>query len=98
MPDALQVAEDKYVNVNIHDAKNADRLAKLEQLPDSCQASAKCLQKQREFYEREGVFSPNMIDGIISQLEGYRDGSLRKEIENKPQEMLHMVKKYFHCG
>ena len=98
MPDALQSAEDKYVNVNIHDAQYADKLAHLEQLPDSCQASAKCLQKQREFYEKEGVFSPNMIDGIISQLEGYRDGSLRKEIENRPQEMLHMVKKYFHCG
>ena len=98
MPDALQIAEDKYVNVNIHDAQYADKLAHLEQLPDSCQASAKCLQKQREFYEKEGVFSPNMIDGIISQLEGYRDGSLRKEIENRPQEMLHMVKKYFHCG
>ena len=39
-----------------------------------------------------------MIDGIISQLSSYRDGSLRKEIENKPQEMLQMVKKYFHCG
>ena len=92
MPDALQVAEDKYVNVNIHDAKNADKLAKLEQLPDSCQASARCLQKQREYYEREGVFSANMIDGIISQLEAYRDGWLRKEIENRPQEMLQMVK------
>ena len=98
MPDALQVAEDKYVNVNIHDAKNADKLAKLEQLPDSCQASAQCLKNQREYYEREGVFSANMIDGIISQLSSYRDGSLRKEIENRPQEMLHMVKKYFHCG
>lgn len=96
--EALKIAEDKYVNVNIHDAEHADKLAHLEQLPDSCQASAECLAKQREYYEKEGVFSPNMIDGIISQLKSYRDGSLRREIENRPQEMLQMVKRYFHCG
>ena len=98
MEDALRIAEEKYVNVNIHDAANADKLAKLEQLPDSCVASAKCLSSQREYYEKEGGFSPNMIDGIIAQLEGYRDRTLRKEVESKPQEMLQIVNKYFHCG
>lgn len=98
MPDALQIAENTYVNVNIHDSKNADRLAKLDQLPDSCQASAQCLKAQREYYEREGVFSANMLDGIISQLESYRDKHLRREVENNPKEMLHIVKNYFHCG
>lgn len=95
---ALKVAEDKYVNVNIHDAKNADKLAKLDQLPDSCSASAECLAKQREYYEKEGVFSPAMIDGIIAQLKAFDDKTLRKEIENKPQEMLKVVENYFHCG
>lgn len=98
MEDALRIAEEKYVNVNIHDAAHADKLGKLEQLPDSCVASAKCLAAQREYYEKEGVFSPNMIDGIIAQLEGYRDRSLRKEVESKPQEMLQIVNKFFHCG
>ncbi len=98
MENALEVAEDKYVNVNIHDAQNADKLAKLDQLPDSCVASAKCLESQRAYYESEGVFSKNMIDGIIKQLESYRDSSLRKEVESKPQEMLQIVNKYFHCG
>ena len=43
MADALAVADRTYVNVNIHDAANADKLAVLEQLPDSCAASAECL-------------------------------------------------------
>lgn len=95
---ALEIAEEKYVSVNIHDAKNADKLAKLDQLPDSCVASAKCLSDQREYYEKENVFSKNMIDGIIKQLEAFNDTTLRKDVENKPQEMLRIVNKYFHCG
>ena len=33
MPDALKVADDTYVSVNIHDEANADRVARLQQLP-----------------------------------------------------------------
>lgn len=98
MADALEVAERTYVNVNIHDAQNADRLAQLAQLPDSCVASAACLAKQREVYEQYDVFSPAMIDGIIAQLRAFDDVSLRKNIENYPEEVLKLVNEYFHCG
>ncbi len=98
MENALEVAEAKYVNVNIHDEQNADKLAKLDQLPDSCVASAKCLESQRKYYEMEGVFSKNMIDGIINQLGQFKDLTLRKEVENSQEEMLKIVNKYFHCG
>jgi glutamine synthetase len=98
MADALEVAERTYVNVNIHDAQNADRLAQLAQLPDSCVASAVCLAKQREVYEQYDVFSPAMIDGIIAQLRAFDDASLRKNIENYPEEVLKLVNEYFHCG
>ena len=98
MADALEVAERTYVNVNIHDAQNADRLAQLAQLPDSCVASAACLAKQREVYEQYDVFSPAMIDGIIAQLRAFDDASLRKNIENYPEEVLKLVNEYFHCG
>ncbi len=98
MADALEVAERTYVNVNIHDAQHADRLAQLDQLPDSCVASAACLERQREVFEQYDVFSPAMIDGIIAQLRAFDDVSLRKNIENYPEEILKVVNQYFHCG
>ena len=98
MADALEVAERTYVNVNIHAAENADRLASLAQLPDSCTASADCLDRQRKAFEEHGVFSPAMIDGIIAQLRGFDDASLRRDIEDKPEEIQKLVTRFFHCG
>ena len=95
---ALAIAEQTYVNVNIHQKENADKLKALAQLPDSCAASADCLQKQRTVFEQYNVFSPAMIDGIISRLRSYNDATLRKDIQDKPEEMLAMVSKFFHCG
>ncbi len=98
MEDALEVAERNYVNVNIHDAQHADRLAQLAQLPDSCVASAACLERQRSVFEEQDVFSPAMIDGIIAQLRAFGDETLRHDIENKPEEIQKLVERYFHCG
>ena len=98
MKDALEVAEKDYVNVNIHDAANADTLAQLAQLPDSCVASADCLQRQRAIYEQYGVFSPEMIDGIIEQLRAFNDLTLRHDIENDHKAIKQLVDTYFHCG
>lgn len=98
MSDALEVAEKTYVNVNIHQKENADRLEALAQLPDSCAASADCLQRQRAVFEQYNVFSPAMIDGIITRLRSYGDRTLRADLEGKQDAMLALVKKYFHCG
>lgn len=95
---ALAIAEQTYVNVNIHQKENADKLKALAQLPDSCAAFADCLQKQRTVFEQYNVFSPAMIDGIISRLRSYNDATLRKDIQDKPEEMLALVSKFFHCG
>ena len=98
LPNALEIAEQTYVDVKIHDAANADKLSRLGQLPDSCVASADCLERQRKVYEAYGVFSPAMIDGIIKQLRDFNDSNLRKEVENRPQELKELVERYFHCG
>lgn len=58
IPDALDIAEKTYVNVNIHQEENKARLETLDQLPDSCAASAKRLQQQRGIFEQHNVFSP----------------------------------------
>ena len=98
MENALELAERTYVNVNIHAAENANRLATLAQLPDSCVASASCLEKQRKTFEEYGVFAPAMIDGIIAQLRAFDDVNLRKNIEGYPDEIQKLVTQYFHCG
>lgn len=98
MPNALEVADKTYVDVNIHDAKNASRLETLDELPDSCVASADCLERQRKVYEEHGVFAPAMIDGIIRELRAFDDRTLRDHVKRDPEALEKLVAKYFHCG
>jgi glutamine synthetase len=98
MDDALALAERTYVNVNIHDEANAARLSQLSELPDSCVASADCLERQRQVFEEYDVFSPAMIDGIIAQLRTFDDCSLRSDVEGNPDAIQQLVNRYFHCG
>ena len=98
MQNALEVAEKNYVDVNIHDDAHADKLEALAQLPDSCVASADCLEKQRAAYEAYGVFSKAMIDGIIRQLRAFDDLTLRADISGDQEKITQLVEQYFHCG
>ena len=82
----------------IHKKENSKILKKLDTLPDSCAASAECLQKQRKVYEEFGVFSPAMIDGIIAQLKAFNDKTLRAKVTKSKTAMNDLVKTYFYCG
>ncbi len=95
---ALEIAERTYVNVNIHQKENEDKLKALAQLPDSCEASADCLEKQRAVFEQYNVFSPAMIDGILRKLRSYKDRTLRADLKEDREAMLKLVHEYFHCG
>ena len=98
MEDALKKAEQYYVSVNIHSDENKEKLAQLKSLPDSCMASAEALEKDREVFEEKDIFSPRLIDGIISTLRKFDDADLRKKTTNDPKQMMKVVKKYWHCG
>jgi len=98
MPDALDVAQRTYVNVNIHDDANADRLGSLAQLPASCAQSAECLQRDRAFYESANVFPKAMIDGVIARLKAHDDADLSARAHRDPTLMSQLVAEYFHCG
>ena len=95
---ALEVAKNTYVNVNIHKDENKAILDTLSVLPDSCAASADCLAEQRAIYEAEGVFAPAMIDGIIAGLKAFGDRTLRADIGNDQKKILALVEEYVHCG
>jgi len=98
MENAEAEAERTFADGDIHDPKNAERYASLAQLPDSCAASADCLERQRKVYEEYDVFSPAMIDGIIKQLRSYNDRTLRQDIEGNEAMMENLVLQYYHCG
>lgn len=98
LKDGLELAQKTFVDVDIHKSENAARLAELEQLPDSCAASADCLESQRAFYEADGVFNPRAIDGTVAHLRSYGDRTLREDISQSPKKVAALVEQYFHCG
>jgi glutamine synthetase len=98
MANALEYTQKTYVDVNIFHAEHKDKVKNLDSLPDSCFDSAEMLNKQREIYERHGVFPPYIIDGIIKNLQAFEDKGIRAELSKDPQKMLEFVQKYYHCG
>lgn len=98
MPDALQIAEKTYVDVNIHDDRNASVLNNLQQLPASCSESADELIRNRAIYEAKGVFSPAMIEGTASSLRSFGDSDIRERAAKDPEIISELVQRYYHCG
>lgn len=98
LPDALDIARQNYVSVNIHSAENADKLKQLKQLPTNCGESADCLEKQRGIYEEFGIFSSRMIDGIENRLLAYDDSKTASSANSSPEIMQKLVNEFLHCG
>ena len=95
---ALDLAAEKYVDLDIHKKEGAEVLARLDALPASCAASADGLEKVRAIYEEAGVFSPRMIDGVLRTLRSYDDADLHSRAESDPALMKEYVDKFFYCG
>jgi glutamine synthetase len=95
---ALEIAEKTYVDVNIHDSRNKAKMEALAQLPASCYESAQALKNNRAIYEADGVFHPALIDGVIAKLEAFNDKDIRREIKEKPERMMELVRKFYQCG
>ena len=96
MENAIQYAKDRYVSVNIFE--HEDVLSRLDVLPDSCAASADLLERDRALYEKDGIFAPALIDGIIGQLRAFNDRTLRADIGKDAQKTLELVESFIHCG
>jgi glutamine synthetase len=98
MPDALERAENLYVDYNIfkNDGRNAGR--KLEMLPASCWESAGCLIDRRDVFEKDGVFPPEVIDNIAANLKSFDDKGLSERLFNKPEEIGILVRRFLQIG
>lgn len=98
MKDALKYAEKTYVDVDIFHDQNKKKIKALNHLPASCWESSNALKNQKDIYQKYDIFSEGMLDGIIDYHRQFNDKNLREEIKDKPEELLKLVTKYFHCG
>ncbi len=96
MDNALEKAEELYVDVNIFDEAHKDQLNKLEKLPASCNESAERLEKKRDIFEKYGIFPKGTLDNFISKLKAYDDKELSEKLYGKEEEIRQLVIKYIH--
>ncbi len=89
---ALKIAEELYVSVD------ASTMKKLKQLPASCWESAGMLLKDREIYEKYGVFPTGMIDKLARDLKLHEDKNLSEKLFGNADALKELVNKYIHCG
>ncbi len=97
MPNALDIAEKLYMDVNIFDEAHKDKLEKLEHLPQSCWESAEKLMEKREFFEKNGIFPAGTLDQVANKLKSYEDKDLSERLYGKEEELRELVMKYLHC-
>jgi len=98
MENALERADALYVNYNIFKEQNSQSKSKLESLPASCWESAECLLEQREYFEKDGIFPPGVIDTVVSKLKSYDDKGLSEKLYNRNDEISKLVRQFLHCG
>ena len=95
--EALRIAREKYVDMDIHKAESAAKLATLKQLPTCCAESAEALEEVRKVYEAQDVFRPKMIDGIVKALRAYDDKNLYQAAAKDKELMSKLVNRFYDC-
>lgn len=93
MPNALEIANKLYVNVNIHKEDYCDKAKELGHLPSSCVESAKALAQKRAIFETDNIFPSGTIDNIIKSLTVFEDSNLRDKLQNDCDLLNEWVKK-----
>jgi len=96
MDNALTIAKDTYVDINIFDDHSADD--KLNVLPDSCHQAGLAIQNQKNVLLKHRIFTDNLLDCISHNLKKYNDQNLRTEISTNKDLLNKLVKEHFHCG
>ncbi len=94
---ALAFTDKYFVDKNICRKEHAGLCEKLPKLPSSCWASAEALDKARGLFEARGVFTPQVIDGVIKRLKSYDDRNLSERLYGKEEEIKNLVEEYLYC-
>jgi glutamine synthetase len=94
-PESLGIADSLYVSGNIF--QDRELLNRLPALPSSCVGSARNLDKKREYYERDGVFPPSVINYVIRLLERENDEDMNRRLADLPADArLQETRKIMH--
>jgi glutamine synthetase len=97
-PDALKLADQTRVSVNIFKEEHKAVRAGLEELPASCAASADALLEQAKFYEDGGVFSRRLVEGVAGELKAFDDREMIVELRKDKAKAEAYAKGFTHCG
>jgi glutamine synthetase len=69
-----------------------------EALPMSCTQSAENLERDRQLYEKDGVFPAKLLNKTIETLRGFKDMNLTKEVSSRSREVQRLLTAYLHHG
>lgn len=95
--DSLEFAQESFVDVNIFDDDQKEKLAGLNQLPKSCYESAECLEQNRHYFEKNNIFPAGTLDLVIKQLRSFKDLNLSENLYGKTEQIKELVEKYINC-
>lgn len=96
--DSLEIAKKAYIDINIFDSENQEKVKNLKVLPTSCYQSALELENSKDLYTKDGIFTEDIINQIIKNLKDFNDDDLRTRTQNNPSLMDSIVQQYFYCG
>jgi glutamine synthetase len=91
--EALKIAKDLCVG-----EAGGGRKKRLKVLPRSCCESARNLQRDRRFYEADGVFPRKVVDKTMERLRAFKDGDLWGSLADKPEKIENVLRQYLHYG
>jgi glutamine synthetase len=98
MTNAIERADELYVDFNIFTDKGKTGSGNLESLPASCWESAECLYNQRSYFEKDGIFPAGVIDNVIARLKAFNDKDLSEKLYNRNDEISRLVSQFLHCS
>ncbi len=96
MDNALEIAEQLYVDVNIFHDEHKATLERLKCLPESCFESADCLFSQKDILTKYDVFTEGIIKGIANDLKKHDDEQLSEKLYGKNDEIKTLVDRFLH--
>jgi glutamine synthetase len=97
MDNALEMADDLYVDVNIFRKEHSDKLKRLDRLPDSCWESAGALEQKRKIFEKDDVFPAGVVQNVIDRLRAYDDKNLSERLYGNNEAIRELVIRHIHC-
>ena len=79
-------------------AEHATGEKEFETLPVSCVEAAEFLERDRRFYETDGVFPEKLVDKTVEKLKAYKDRDLWKNLLSKETAMRNAIDQFLHWG